>query len=191
MSKRPRLKRKGKKKKKTTIEELVDGSIQLPEVNYFISQAECHGGNDKYSLIKQMLKALEYDARTETGIKPKSLVVRDLCTGVPLHFSPNPSSVVTHPDDANQFDDFTFVNTRGHCGHATTIKTRVNRINKMFSCNEPVIGKYKGNDVRLHKTNNLPIDDIILSMKAHEDIMPFNKVEMKRRRVFIVIGENT
>jgi len=35
-------------------------------------------GNDKYSLIKQMMKALEYDARTATSIKPKSLVVRDL-----------------------------------------------------------------------------------------------------------------
>jgi len=79
MSKRPHSKRKGKKKK-TAIEELVDGSIRLLEVNYFISQAECHGGNDKYSLIKQMMKALEYDACTATGIKPKSLVVRDLFT---------------------------------------------------------------------------------------------------------------
>jgi len=54
MSKRPRTKRKGKKKK-TTIEELVDSSIQLPEMNYFISKA---GGDEKYSLIKQMMKAL-------------------------------------------------------------------------------------------------------------------------------------
>jgi len=44
----------------------------------------------------------------------------------------------------------------------------------MFNGNEPVIGKYKGNDVRLHKIDNLPVDDIILSMKAHVDIMPFN-----------------
>jgi len=173
MGKRPRSKRKGKKKK-TAIEELVDGSIQLPEINYFISQADRRGGDDKYSLIKQMMKALEYDARTATSIKPKSLVVRDLCTGVPLHFSPNPSSVVTRPGDANHFNDFTFVNIRGHHGRATTIKTRVNKINKIFNNDEPVIGKYKGNDVRLHKTNNLPIDDMILSMKAHENIMPFN-----------------
>jgi len=44
MSKRPRSKRKGKKKKKTAIEELVDGSIQLLEINYFIPQADQHGG---------------------------------------------------------------------------------------------------------------------------------------------------
>jgi len=68
MSKRPCSKRKGKKKKKTAIEELVDGSIQLLEVNYFISQAERRGGNGKYSLIKQMMKALKYDARTDTGL---------------------------------------------------------------------------------------------------------------------------
>jgi len=55
-----------------------------------------------------------------------------------------------------------------------TIKTRVNKINKMFYNDEPVISNYKGNDVRLHKTNNLPIDDMILSMKAHENIMPLN-----------------
>jgi len=88
MSKRPRSKRKGKKKKKTAIEELVDGSIQLPEVNYFISQADRRGGNGKYSLIKQMLNAIKYDDHTETGIESKSLVVRDHITGVPLHFVP-------------------------------------------------------------------------------------------------------
>jgi len=44
----------------------------------------------------------------------------------------------------------------------------------MFSRNQPVIGKYKGNDVRLHKIDKLSIDDIILSIEEHEDIMPFN-----------------
>jgi len=56
MSKRPFSKRKGKKKKKTTIENLVDGSIQLLEMNYFISQADaCQRGGEKYSLLKQMM----------------------------------------------------------------------------------------------------------------------------------------
>jgi len=62
MSKRPCSRRKGKKKKKTPIKELVDGSIQLPEINYFISKAEHHGGDEKYSLIKQMMKALRWDS---------------------------------------------------------------------------------------------------------------------------------
>jgi len=60
MIKRPCSNRKGKKKK-TAIEELVDSSIQLPEVNYFISKAEDHGGDEKYSLIKQMMKAIKHD----------------------------------------------------------------------------------------------------------------------------------
>jgi len=51
---------------------------------------------------------------------------------------------------------------------------RVNRITKMFNCNEPVIGRYKGNEVRLHKIDNLPVDDMILSMKEHDNIIPFN-----------------
>jgi len=174
MSKRPRSKRKGKKKKKTAIEELVDGSIQLPDVNCFISKAEHHGGNDKYSLIKQMLKSLKYDPPTDTGLNSAGILVKDLCTGVPLHFSPSSASVVTRLDNVNLYNDFTFVNAGGCCQRAPEIKTRVNRINEMFSCNEPVIGKYKGNDVRLHKVDKLPVDDIILSMKAHEDIMPFN-----------------
>jgi len=59
MSKQPCSKRRGKKKK-TAIKELVDGSIQLPEINYFISQAEHHAGDEKYSLIKQMMKSLKY-----------------------------------------------------------------------------------------------------------------------------------
>jgi len=173
MSKRPHSKRKGKKKKKTAIEELVDGSIWLPEVNYFISQAERLGGNGKYSLIKQMLKALKHDDCTDTGLNPAGVLVKDLHTGVPLHFSPSTASVVTCPDDVNQFDNFTFVDTGGH-QHVHGIKTRVNRITKMFNRNEPVIGMYKGNEVRLHKIDNLPVDDMILSMKAHKDIMPFN-----------------
>jgi len=93
MSKRPCSKRKGKKKKKTAIEELVDGSIQLLEINYFVSKAEHHGG-DKYSLIKQMMKALRWDPSTETGLNSTSLVVRDNRLGVPLHFPPNATSVV-------------------------------------------------------------------------------------------------
>jgi len=94
MSKRPRSKRKGKKKKKTALEELVDGSIQLPEINHFISQADRCGGNDKYSLIKQMMKALKHDNDTYTGIKSNSLVVRDQITGVPLHFIPEATPLV-------------------------------------------------------------------------------------------------
>jgi len=101
MSKRPCSKRKGKKKKKTAIEELVEGSIQLPEVNYFLSQAEHHGGDEKYSLIKQMMSALKYDECTDTGLNTTSILVKDLCTGVPLHFSPSSASVVTHPDNDN------------------------------------------------------------------------------------------
>jgi len=173
MSKRHRSKRKGKKKK-TAIEELVDGSIQLLEVNYFISKAEHHGGDEKYSLIKQMMKAIKHDPPTDRGQNTAGILVKDLCTGVLLHFSPSSASVVTHPRDERLFDDFTFVDIRVCQQGAAAIKTRVNRINKMFNHNEPVIGKYKGNDVRLYKVDNLPVDDIILSMKAHEDIMPFN-----------------
>jgi len=33
---------------------------QLLEINYFISQAEHHGGDEKYSLIKQMIMALRH-----------------------------------------------------------------------------------------------------------------------------------
>jgi len=94
MSKRPRSKRKGKKKKKTAIEELVDSSIQLPEINYFISQADRRGGNDKYSLIKQMMNALKYDHCTGTGIDSTSLVVRDQITGLPLHFLPEATPLI-------------------------------------------------------------------------------------------------
>jgi hypothetical protein len=94
MSKRPRSKRRGKKKKKTAIEELVDSSIQLLGINYFISQADRCGGNGKYSLIKQMLNALKYDPHTETGIESNSLVVRDHITGVLLHFVPAAKSFV-------------------------------------------------------------------------------------------------
>jgi len=173
MSKRPCSKRKGKKKKKTAVEELVDGSIQLPEVNYFISQAECRGGNGKYSLIKQMMNALKYDAHTDTGLNSAGVLVKDLCTGVPLHFLPSTASAVTHPRKANQFDNFTFVNAGGR-QRVHGIKTRVTRITKMFNRNEPVIGMYKGNEVRLHKIDRMPVGDVILSMKAHEDIMPFN-----------------
>jgi len=162
------------KEKRQEKEELVDSSIQLPDMNYFISKAEHHGGDEKYSLIKQMMKALKYYEWTDTGLNTAGILVKDLCTGVPLHFSPSSASVVTHPDDDNLYNDFTFVNTRVHWQGAAAIKTRANRITEMFNCNEPVIGKYKGNDVRLHKIDNLPIDDIILSMKAHEDIMPFN-----------------
>jgi len=131
-------------------------------------------GDDKNSLIKQMLKGLKYDPPTDTGLNTSRFLVKDLCTRVPLHFSPSSASVVTCPHDECLFNDFTFSNTRVCQRGAPTIKTRVNRINKMFNHNEPVIGKYKGNDVRLHKIDNLPIDDIILSMKEHEDIMPFN-----------------
>jgi len=113
MSKRPCSKRKGKKKKKTAIEELVDSSIQLPEVNYFISQAERRGGNGKYSLIKHMMKALKYEAGTDTGLNSAGVLVRDLCTGVPLHFLPSTASAVMHPCNADQFDNFTFVDTGG------------------------------------------------------------------------------
>jgi len=94
MSKRPLSKRKGKKKKKTAIKELVDGSIQLPEMNYFIFKAEHHGGDEKNSLIKQMMKALRWDPSTETRLNSTGLVVRDNLLGVPLHFAPNATSVV-------------------------------------------------------------------------------------------------
>jgi hypothetical protein len=120
-----------------------------------------------------MLKALKHDACTDTGLNPAGVLVKDLCTGVPLHFSPSTAGVVTHPGNANQFDNFTFVDTGGH-QPAHGIKTRVNRITKMFNCNESVIGMYKGNDMILHKIDKIPVDDIILSMKAQEDIMPFN-----------------
>jgi len=56
MSKRPHSKRKGRKKKKT---ELVDGSIQLPGMEFFVSQADS-GGDDKYSLLEQMMRALNH-----------------------------------------------------------------------------------------------------------------------------------
>jgi len=46
MSKSLHSKRKGKKKKKTAIEELVDSSIH-DDMNYFISQAEHNGGEGK------------------------------------------------------------------------------------------------------------------------------------------------
>jgi len=166
------FKEKGQEKKKTAIEELVDGSIQLPEVNYFISQADRRGGG-KYSLIKQMMKAIKQDNDTDTGLNSAGILVRDLCTGVPLHFLPGISSAVTRPRDADRFDDFTFVDTGGRqCAHK--IGTRITRVTEMFNRNEPVIGRYKGNEVRLHKIDNLPVDDMILSMKAHDDIMPFN-----------------
>jgi hypothetical protein len=93
MSKRPHSKRKGKKKKKTAIEELVDGSIQLPEINYFVSQADCRRGNGRYSLIKQMMNALKHDPVTDTGLNSTSLV-RDQITGVPLHFVPEATPLV-------------------------------------------------------------------------------------------------
>jgi len=63
-------------------------------MNYFISKAEHHGGDEKYSLIKQMMKALRWDPGTETRIKSTSLVVRDNHLGVSLHFEPNATSVV-------------------------------------------------------------------------------------------------
>jgi len=90
MSKRPHSKRKGKKKKNTAIEELVDSSIQLPEMNYFISKA----GDEKYSLIKQMMKALRWDPHSQTGLNSTSLLVRDLPLGVPLHFAPNATRLI-------------------------------------------------------------------------------------------------
>jgi len=83
----------------------VDGSIQLLEINYFISQADRRGGNDKYSLIKQMMNALKYDNHTHTGIESNSLVVRDKITGVPLHFIPTAKPLVR-----NRGRDFTFYN---------------------------------------------------------------------------------
>jgi len=58
------------------------------------SLAYHHGGDKKYSLIKQMMKALRWDPSTETSLNATSLVVRDNCLGVPLHFVPNATSVV-------------------------------------------------------------------------------------------------
>jgi len=66
MSKRPCSKRKGKKKK-TAVEELVDGS------------------------------------------NAAGILVKDLFTGVLLHFSPSSASVVTCPSNECLFDDFKFV----------------------------------------------------------------------------------
>jgi len=166
MRKRPRSKRKGKKKKKTAIEELVDSSIQLPEINYFISQADRHGGNDKYSLIKQMLNALKYDDHTATGIESKSLVVRDHITGVPLHFVPAAKSLVS-----NRGRDFTFYDP--HIGNVQN-KTKANKLSERLANEEAVLGRYKNNPVIIQKIDKMPVDDVILSIKAHEDIMPFN-----------------
>jgi len=166
MSKRPRSKRKGKKKKKTAIEELVDSSIQLPEINYFISQADCRGGNDKYSLIKQMMNALKHDHHTATGIESKSLVVRDQITGVPLHFVPEATPLVR-----NQGRDFTFYDPRiGNVKH----KTKANKLSERLAHKEYVLGRYKNNPLIIQKIDKMPVDDVILSMKAHEDIIPFN-----------------
>jgi hypothetical protein len=88
MSKQPHSKRK---KKKTTIEELVDGSIQLPGMEFFID----HGGDEKYSLLERMMRALNYDHATQTGLETNSLVVRDRHSGVPLHFAPSATDLVT------------------------------------------------------------------------------------------------
>jgi len=37
-----------------------------------------------------------------------------------------------------------------------------------------VLGRYKNNPIIIQKIDRMPVDDVILSMKAHEDIMPFN-----------------
>jgi len=166
MSKRPRSKRKGKKKKKTAIEELVDGSIQLPEIDYFISQADHCGGDDKYSLIKQMMNALKYDASTVTGIESNSLVVRDQITGVPLHFVPEAKPLVR-----NWGHNFTFYDPR--IGNVKT-KTKANKLSERLANKQAVLGSYKNNPVIIQKIYKMPVDYVILSMKAHEDIMPFN-----------------
>jgi len=103
----------------------VDGSIQLPGMEFFISQAE-HGGDEKYSLLERMMRALKYDPGTHTGLETNSLVVRDSCSGVPLHFAPSAidlvcSTLYEHPGI--------------HC--RAPLKTKTNRlleINERRSC---------------------------------------------------------
>jgi len=165
MSKRPCSKRKGKKKK-TAIEELVDGSIQLLDMNYFISKAEHHGGDEKYSLIKQMMKALMWDPHTQTGLNTSGLVVRDCITGAPLHFAPNATRLVR-----NQGCNFTFYDP---CIGNSQLKTKANKLSERLANNDKIIGRYKGRSVKIHQVLGLPVDNMLKSMKAHEDIMPFN-----------------
>jgi len=51
--------------------------------------------------------------RTDTGLNSAGVLVRDLCTGLP-----STASAVTRPRNADQFDDFTFVDTGGRqCTH--------------------------------------------------------------------------
>jgi len=105
MRKKPDPKKKTKRKKTKR---------QKEEDYHQEARAEHYDGDEKYSLIEQMMKALKYDECTDTGLNAAGILVKDLCTGVPLHFSPNSASVVTCPDDEKLYNDFTFDNTGFH-----------------------------------------------------------------------------
>jgi len=51
---------------------------------------------------------------------------------------------------------------------------KAKRLSEKLVSNGQAHGKYKGRDVTIHWVNSMPVDDLFYSMKANEDIIPFN-----------------
>jgi len=51
---------------------------------------------------------------------------------------------------------------------------KTNRLSEKLVSNGLAPGKYKGRDVTIHQMIYMPVDDMLKSIKANEDIIPFN-----------------
>jgi len=110
--------------------------------------------------------ALRWDSCTETSLNATSLVVRDCCTGVPLHFVTNATRLVGKRGDHFTFYDLSIGKVED--------KTKANKLSERLGYNDKIIGRYKGMPVTIHQVIDMPVDDMLKSMKANEDIIPFN-----------------
>jgi len=109
------------------------------------------------------MKALRWDPHTD----------RTKCYqlgGERLHYkstiAPNATRLVK-----NWGCNFTFYDP--HIGNVQP-KTKANKLSERLANNAKIIGSYKGRSVKIHQVIDMPVDDICKSMKAHEDIIPFN-----------------
>jgi len=83
---------------------------------------------------------------------------------VPLHFAPNPTQLVR-----DQGDDFTFYDPR--IGRVTN---KTNKLSERLVKIGHVTGQYRGRPVYIHWVIDMPVDDMLNSIKANEAIIPFN-----------------
>jgi len=69
-------------------------------------------------------------------------------------------------------DNFTYYET--NICHRVPLKTKANRLSEKLLSNGQAPGKYKGRDVTIHQMIDMPVDDMLKSIKENEDIIPFN-----------------